>query len=96
VEVFAWNIEKNGWLMRERGVSFERVVYLIGHGGLLDIAAHHNPTRYPNQRIFIVNVDGYAHLVPFVESADGYFLKTIIPSRKATKRYLEDTDEHQS
>ncbi|HET7312788.1 MAG TPA: hypothetical protein VFJ08_00360 [Salinisphaera sp.] len=90
---YTWNVEKNNWLIEERGLSFERIVYLIEHGGLLDIVAHHNPSRYPDQKILVVNVDEYACLVPFVESNEGYFLKTIIPSRKATKTYLEALNE---
>lgn len=90
---FTWDAEKNDWLMKVRGISFERVVHLIEHGGLLDVIAHPNPSRYPGQRILVVNVDDYVHLIPFTESDDQYFLRTVIPSRKATQRYLEDSDE---
>lgn len=93
MKIFDWDAEKNEWLIRVRGVSFERIVFLVEHGGLLDIVAHHNPAKYPNQQILIVNLDNYAWLVPFVESADHYFLKTAIPSRKATRKYLEASDE---
>ncbi len=90
---FAWNIEKNGWLVRERGISFERIVYHIERSGILDIVKHPNSTKYPNQKIFVVRVANYAYLVPFIEDEKEYFLKTIIPSRKATKQYLEMNDE---
>lgn len=93
MKTFAWDADKNDWLIAERGISFERIVYLVEHDGLLDIVAHPNPSRYPDQKILIVNVDDYACLVPFVETDDHYFLKTIIPSRKATKKYLEAPDE---
>lgn len=93
MKIFDWDAEKNDWLIRVRGVSFERIVFLIENGALLDVVAHHNPSKYPTQRIFIVSLDGYAWLVPFVESADHYFLKTTIPSRKATKQYLEVSDD---
>jgi hypothetical protein len=63
-------------------------VLAIGADGLLDVIRHPNTEKYPNQRIFVVKVKDYAYLVPFVEEADGYFLKTIIPSRKATRDYL--------
>jgi uncharacterized DUF497 family protein len=86
---FAWNAEKDEWLIRVRGISFERVVCAIEDGEILDIVEHHDPNRYPGQRILIVNIDGYAWLVPFVASRREYFLKTIIPSRKATRKYLE-------
>jgi uncharacterized DUF497 family protein len=83
-----WNAEKNQTLMKERGISFEDIVFSIQQGDLLDDLCHPNKDKYPNQRLFVVNVEGYAHLVPYVESEEEIFLKTIIPSRKATKKYL--------
>jgi hypothetical protein len=83
-----WNEDKNALLKDERGVSFEEIVYHINHGGLLDTIEHPNSQAYPGQRIFIVNVEGYACLVPFVEDDETLFLKTIIPSRKMTRHYL--------
>ncbi len=87
MKYFNWNNEKNEKLKKERNVSFEQVVYHIEKGDLLDIVA--NPgEKYKNQKIFIVNINDYAFLVPFVEGEKEIFLKTIIPSRKATKTYL--------
>ena len=83
-----WNAEKNQTLMKERSISFEDIVFSIQQGDLLDDLCHPNKDKYPNQRLFVVNVDGYAHLVPYVENKEEIFLKTIIPSRKATKKYL--------
>jgi len=85
---FRWNPEKNETLRVDRGVSFESVVVAIESGGLLDILTHPNPTKYPRQRILVVALDNYVLLVPFVEEEDYFFLKTIIPSRKATRDYL--------
>ena len=85
---YDWNIEKNNWLRKERKVTFEDVVYHLKHGGLLDAIKHPNQTRYPGQRIFIINIEEYVYIVPFVEDREGIFLKTIIPSRKMTKQYL--------
>jgi len=76
-------------LRAERGLTFEAVVVAIESGGLLDILRHPNPAKYPRQRILVVELDGYVHLVPFVEERDHFFLKTIIPSRKATRDYLK-------
>ena len=76
------------FLRVERGVSFENIVVAIESGGLLDILAHPNPMKYPKQRILVVACDNYAYLVPFVEEEDYFFLKTVIPSRKAAKEYL--------
>lgn len=90
---FAWNSEKNAQLILERGISFERVVYHIEKDGVLEVIKHPNPLKYPNQKMFIVNIGDYAYLVPFVENESEIFLKTIIPSRKATKKYLEVNDE---
>ncbi|MBK7662727.1 MAG: BrnT family toxin [Sterolibacteriaceae bacterium] len=83
-----WSPEKNERLTADRGVSFESVVVAIEAGGLLDILAHPNPLKYPRQRVLVVAVDNYVCLVPFVEEDDCVFLKTIIPSRKATRDYL--------
>jgi len=85
---YDWNDEKNEWLRRERGILFEDIVFHLSRGGLLDTVEHPNQLQYPGQRIFIVNVEGYACLVPFVEDDEVIFLKTIIPSRKMTKIYL--------
>lgn len=91
---FRWNAEKNYWLMRERGISFESMVVAIEGAGLLDILAHPNDERYPGQQLLVVAHEGYADLVPFVEEADYFFLKTVIPSRKATRDYLQRGDEN--
>ena len=74
--------------MSERGISFEDVVFALQSGGLLDDLIHPNKEKYPSQRMFVVDIDDYAWLVPYVENAQELFLKTIIPSRKATKQYL--------
>jgi uncharacterized DUF497 family protein len=93
MKYFDWNVDKNDELIRERGISFEELVFCIMHDGLLDIIEHPNKENYPNQKIFIVNIDDYVYLVPFVEDEKIIFLKTIIPSRKMTKKYLGDKDE---
>jgi uncharacterized DUF497 family protein len=87
--VFRWDPQKNALLMRERGLCFEQVVLAVEGGDLLQVIAHPQPARYPNQKIMLVAMDGYAFLVPFVQEEDGYFLKTIIPSRKATREFLD-------
>jgi uncharacterized DUF497 family protein len=87
---FDWNDDKSQSLKAARGVSFEDVVFHVAAGGLLDVLDHPNQGAYPGQRILIVGIDGYAFVVPFVADGDVLFLKTIIPSRKMTKRYLGD------
>ena len=73
------------------------MVVAVEAGGLLDVLAHPNRAKYPNQRVLVVASDGYAYLVPFVEERDHFFLKTVIPSRKATKRYLGmEPDDHEA
>jgi uncharacterized DUF497 family protein len=89
---FRWSPEKNEALKAERGVPFETVVVAVGAGGLLDILAHPNQARYPRQRVLVAAVDDYVYLVPFVEEDEELFLKTIIPSRKATRDYLREGD----
>ncbi|MBF2054090.1 MAG: BrnT family toxin [Candidatus Sericytochromatia bacterium] len=93
MKVFNWNPEKNRWLQQERGISFEEIVINIHLGNEVDIFEHPQASRYPNQKISVVVVDNYAYLVPFVENETELFLKTIIPSRKATRRYLGEKDE---
>jgi uncharacterized DUF497 family protein len=85
---FRWGVEKNESLKLSRGVSFESIVVAIESEGLLDVVAHPNRAKYPNQRVLVVSFDGYVYLVPFVEETDHFFLKTVIPSRKATRDYL--------
>ena len=87
---FDWSPEKNEQLIRERGISFEEVVFALMNDSLLDDMKHPNTVKYPDQRLFVVDIDGYAYLVPYVESGETYFLKTVIPSRKATNRSIGD------
>lgn len=89
---FRWNPEKNETLRAERGISFENIVVAVESGGLLDVLAHLNPLKYPKQRVLVVACDNYACLVPFVEEEEYFFLKTVIPSRKATREYLNPGD----
>jgi uncharacterized DUF497 family protein len=87
MKYFSWNEEKNELLKSERRVSFEDVVFYIEKGFLLDVLDHPNPEKYKEQKIFAVQIDDYVYLVPFIENEYEIFLKTIIPSRKATKKY---------
>ena len=87
MKIYAWNHEKNERIKEERGISFEEAVFNILIGNEVDIYDHPNQERYPGQKISVVIIEGYAYLVPFIESEDEIFLKTIIPSRKATKQY---------
>lgn len=85
---FRWNPLKNETISEQLGISFERIVVAIEAGGLLDILAHPNQAKYPRQHVLVVSCDNYAYLVPFVEEETYFFLKTVIPSRKATRDYL--------
>ena len=87
MKIYSWNPEKNEKLMLERGISFEEIVLNIELGHEIEIYDHPNQQRYPGQKISAVIVEDYVYLVPFIESEHGIFLKTIIPSRKATKRH---------
>ncbi len=88
MKYYTWNPEKNKQLKKDRGIGFEDVVFHIEAGDEVDVLEHPNQERYPNQKISVVIIEGYAYLVPFVESDTELFLKTIIPSRKATKLYV--------
>jgi uncharacterized DUF497 family protein len=87
VKTYRWSEKKNEQLKQSRGISFEDIVLAIESGGLLDVLAHPNPRRYPSQKVFVVAVTEYVYLVPHVEEGDHVFLKTVIPSRKATREY---------
>ena len=89
VKYFSWNEEKNELLKAERDISFEDIVLFIEMGFLLDVLEHPNQGKYKGQKIFVVQIDEYAYLVPFIEDDREIFLKTIIPSRQATKKYLK-------
>ncbi len=89
---FEWNAEKNKFLKHERGISFEEVVLCLSYGNLWKIIDHPNPDKYPNQVIYYVLVGQYVCLVPCILEKDYIFLKTIIPSRKATKEYQQEME----
>lgn len=88
MKYFDWNSKKNQELQSDRGVSFEHVLSAMDDGRLLADLSHPDIKKYKHQRMFIVEINFYAYLVPYVEDAEKIFLKTIIPSRKATKKYL--------
>jgi hypothetical protein len=88
MKLLRWSTGKNDSLRSQWGVSFEEIQVAIEQGNLLDIVGHPNRAKYPNQRILVVRLLDYVYLVPFVEDQSSFFLKTIIPSRKAAKQYL--------
>ena len=88
-----WSPEKNLELKRERDVSFEEMFSAIEQGELLLTVEHPNRKRYPNQRIWVASLRGYVHMVPFVETDDEVFLRTIMPSRKPTKLYMSEASD---
>ena len=87
---FRWNIEKNEWLKQNRDIGFEDVLIALEQEKLIAKIEHPNKTKYPNQQIFIVEIRDYAYLIPFVENETEIFLKTIIPNREMTKKYLKN------
>ncbi len=98
-----WEEEKNNLLKYNRDICFEDVMLAMKQGNLLDIVKHKNQYKYPNQLILVVEINEYAYLVPFeienntVENNGDIIisLKTIIPSRKATKKYLRGNKNHE-
>jgi predicted DNA binding CopG/RHH family protein len=85
---FRWNPDKNEYLKIGRSISFEEITLAIAADGVLDELRHPNLEKHPNQSVLVVALDGYVYLVPYVEESNHYFLKTVIPSRKATRDYL--------
>jgi hypothetical protein len=90
---YAFDPVKNAWLIRERGVSFERIIALIEGGNLIRVLEHPDKERYPSQLLYEVNVNGYVHVVPVVKQGRTLFLKTIYPSRKATRKRIGGESE---
>jgi len=88
MKVFQWDNEKNEELRKSRGVCFEQVVLLMEREDVLDTIQHPNQDKYPGQKVAIMKIENYIYLVPYVQERDEIFLKTIIPSRKATKKYV--------
>ncbi len=88
MKVINWNNEKNELLKLERNVSFEMVALQFDQDKVLEIVKHPNKEKYSDQKMAVLNINNYIYLVPFVENSKEIFLKTIIPSRKATKKYL--------
>lgn len=89
-----WNEEKNEWLEKNRGLSFEVVAEKILRNDILDDIVHPNQEKYLGQYMFIIEIKSYCYVVPYVESNDGVFLKTMYPDRKMTKKYLGVKDEN--
>jgi len=93
MKFFDWNIRKNEELKAERDVGFEDVVFSIIQDGLLNIVEHPNKQKYPGKKVFVVKIEEYVYLVPFVEEEKVIFLKKIIPSQKMTKENLGEKNE---
>lgn len=96
MKYFDWNADKNELLKVERSISFEDVSTAIHEQGLLAVIDHPNKQKYPGQKIFVVCVEEYVYLVPFVEDEEKIFFNTIIPSRKYTKVYLQSKHNKKS
>jgi uncharacterized DUF497 family protein len=90
---FRWDEDKNYWLKQHRGVCFEQVVVLIDQSDVLDVVDNPNQGKYPGQKIAIVRINEYAYLVPYKQKGEEIEFKTIIPSRKATRKYLGGSHE---
>jgi len=90
---YEWDSQKNEWLKKERNISFEQVMFHLSQGDVWKIADHPDQNKYPGQKIYFVIIDNYIYLIPFIENMNEIFLKTIIPSRKATRDYLTEIEE---
>jgi hypothetical protein len=87
---YEWNPDKNEWLKKERNISFEQIVFHLSLGNIWKTTDHPDQENYPGQKLYFVVVDDYIFIVPYIIEKEYIFLKTIIPSRKATKIYEED------
>lgn len=93
MKLINWNREKNEWLMKNRNICFQDILFFIENDLIIDDIEHPNQEIYSGQRMMVFDINEYIHLVPYVETKDEIFLKTIIPSRKATKKYLRRKNE---
>lgn len=93
MKFFDWNIEKNDRLKKERGICFEDVIIAIEEGLVLEVLEHPNKNKYPNQKMYVVNIENYAYIIPFIDEGEKRFLKTIFPSRKMTAKYIIKEEE---
>jgi len=87
--IFSWDEAKNHFIKKNRGVSFERIIVAIEEGDILDVLKHPDETKYRNQKIYVLNIDSYAWIVPFRDEADKRILITAYPSRKFTSLYFK-------
>lgn len=91
---FDFSNEKDLILRETRGIGFREVIKAAQQGRILNDLEDANQEEYPDQRLLIVEINGYAYVAPYVFNAKQKvsFLKTVYPSRKATKRYLNKED----
>ena len=90
-KIYEFSSEKNYQLINERGISFEEIISALENDKLLDVVEHHNKEKYPNQDIYVLEIDSYVYLVPFIKKDhQTVFLKTIFPSRKFNKQYFRE------
>jgi uncharacterized DUF497 family protein len=89
---YEWDSNKNEWLKKMRGISFEQIIFHLSEGSIWKIADHPNQRKYPGQKLYYIAVEGYIYIVPYITDKEFVFLKTIIPSRKATKIYREEQE----
>ena len=95
--IFNFSDDKNAQLIKERKISFEEIIAAINDGELIDVLPHPKPDRYPNQSIYVVNINSYIYAVPFVkEDQNTIFLKTIIPHRKLNRKYLGNNSDEKT
>ncbi len=90
---FRWEASKNEWLKANRDVCFEQIVVLMEQENLLDVIENPNQDKYPGQKIAVAKINDYVYLVPYEQQGAEIELKTIIPSRKATRKYLGGSNE---
>ncbi len=90
---FEFSGEKNALIKRKHGISFEEIIDALEGKKILAAFPHPNRKKYPNQTMMIVEIKGYACVVPTIKSEQSIFLKTAFPSRKYTKKYLKSRKE---
>ncbi len=85
---YLYDTDKDSKLKKERGIGFNEVITWIEEGKVVAIVNHPNSVKYPGQKIYVIEHEGYGYNVPFLEEGEKIILKTVFPSRKATKQFI--------
>jgi hypothetical protein len=91
---YLYDPKKNDLLLKTRGVSFSMIIEAIADKRVLLNFDHSNQEKYPNQKMLVVDIEGYTYCVPYLINGNTWILKTIFPNREY-KHLLEEQSNGQ-